>query len=78
MNGMRVLRLSREGGSGPRAYHLALPERGAPGPQSHEGHEWLYVVDGQVRLVLGDEDLLLAAETISPDLTRHADRRFAG
>ena len=60
VNGMRVLPLSREGGSGPRAYHLTLPERGAPDPRSHEGHEWLYVLDGQVRLVLGDEDLLLA------------------
>ena len=59
VNGMRVLPLSREGGSGPRAYHLTLPERGAPDPRSHEGHEWLYVLSGQVRLILGDEDLVL-------------------
>jgi transcriptional regulator with XRE-family HTH domain len=60
VNGIRVLPLSREGGSGPRAYHLTLPERGAPDPRSHEGHEWLYVLSGRVRLVLGDEDLILA------------------
>jgi quercetin dioxygenase-like cupin family protein len=33
--------------------------RGEPDPRSHEGHEWLYVLSGQVRLVLGDEDLVL-------------------
>jgi quercetin dioxygenase-like cupin family protein len=33
--------------------------RGEPDPRSHEGHEWLYVLSGQVRLILGDEDLVL-------------------
>ena len=61
LNGMRVLPLSRRGGSGPHAYHLTLPERGAPDPRAHEGHEWLYVLSGQVRLILGDEDLVLTA-----------------
>jgi transcriptional regulator with XRE-family HTH domain len=60
VNGMRVLPLSRDGTQGPRAYRLTLPERGTPDPRSHEGHEWLYVLSGRVRLVLGDEDLELA------------------
>jgi len=60
VNGMRVVPLSREGGSGPRAYHLTLPERGIPEPRSHEGHDWLYVLSGRLRLLLGDEDLVLA------------------
>lgn len=60
VDGMRVLPLSREGASGPRAYHLTLPQRGEPDPRSHEGHEWLYVLSGRVRLVLGDEDLVLS------------------
>jgi transcriptional regulator with XRE-family HTH domain len=60
VHGMRVLPLSRGEGSGPRAYHLTLPvRRGAPEPQSHEGHEWIYVLSGKVRLVLGDDDLVL-------------------
>ena len=59
VDGMRVLPLSREGRSGPRAYHLTLPERGEPTLRSHEGHEWLYVLSGRVRLLLGDEDLVL-------------------
>lgn len=60
VDGMRVVPLSREGGSGPRAYHLTLPERGTPEPRSHEGHDWLYVLSGRLRLLLGDEDLVLA------------------
>ena len=27
--------------------------------QVHEGYEWLYVLDGQLRLILGDQDLVL-------------------
>jgi transcriptional regulator with XRE-family HTH domain len=60
VHGMRVLPLSREGGSGPHAYHLTIPERGGePDLRSHEGHEWLYVLSGRLRLVLGDEDIVL-------------------
>lgn len=58
---MRIVPLSRDAGGGPRAYRLTLPERETPDPRSHEGHEWLYVLSGRVRLVLGDEDLVLAA-----------------
>lgn len=59
VDGMRILPLSHEGSGGPRAYHLTLPVRGEPEPRTHEGHEWLYVLSGRVRLVLGDEDLVL-------------------
>jgi quercetin dioxygenase-like cupin family protein len=30
-----------------------------PTPQTHGGYEWFYVLSGHVRLVLGDQDLLL-------------------
>ncbi len=56
---MRVLPLNRDGTSGPRAYHLTIPERGEPELRSHEGHDWLYVLSGRLRLILGDEDLVL-------------------
>jgi transcriptional regulator with XRE-family HTH domain len=59
VDGMRILPLHHEGGTGPRAYHLVVPERGEPSPRTHDGHEWLYVLAGRVRLVLGDEDLVL-------------------
>jgi transcriptional regulator with XRE-family HTH domain len=59
VDGMRVRPLNRTGGRGPHAYRLTLPERGAPDPRSHEGHEWLYVLSGRLRLVLGDDELVL-------------------
>jgi quercetin dioxygenase-like cupin family protein/DNA-binding XRE family transcriptional regulator len=33
--------------------------RRTPDPQTHEGYEWLYVLDGRLRLVLGELDLVL-------------------
>ena len=60
VHGMRVLPLSRDGAEGPHAYHLTLPERGEPDLRSHDGHEWLYVLSGRLRLVLGEEDLVLS------------------
>ena len=35
------------------------PRRKTPDPRTHEGHEWLYVISGRLRLVLGDDDLIL-------------------
>ncbi len=29
-------------------------------PQTHEGYEWMYVLSGRVRLLLGDQEVLLA------------------
>ena len=34
--------------------------RRVPDPQTHEGYEWLYVLDGRLRLVLGEHDLVLS------------------
>ncbi|HEX4833594.1 MAG TPA: XRE family transcriptional regulator [Trebonia sp.] len=48
---------------GVRAYKVVLPPaQAAPGPgeqQSHEGHEWMYVLDGRLRLLLGEHDIVL-------------------
>jgi quercetin dioxygenase-like cupin family protein len=30
-----------------------------PEPRAHDGHEWIYVLSGHLRLVLGDQDRLL-------------------
>jgi quercetin dioxygenase-like cupin family protein len=32
-----------------------------PGQQVHEGSEWIYVISGRLRLVLGDTDFTLTA-----------------
>jgi transcriptional regulator with XRE-family HTH domain len=48
-------------GAGPiQAYKMILPTtRSTPEARTHEGYEWLYVLSGRLRLVLGDKDLLL-------------------
>jgi transcriptional regulator with XRE-family HTH domain len=54
--------LTRRAG-GPHAYKVIIPgdvPTTEPDPRSHEGYEWLYVLDGRLRLVLGDQDLVLA------------------
>ena len=30
-----------------------------PEPRVHDGYEWLYVISGKLRLLLGDRDLVL-------------------
>jgi transcriptional regulator with XRE-family HTH domain len=53
--------LTRRAG-GLQAYKVIIPggpQTGAPAQQSHEGYEWLYVLNGRLRLVLGDQDLVL-------------------
>jgi transcriptional regulator with XRE-family HTH domain len=58
-NGMTMIPLSRRAG-GLQAYKLIISRRGEPPePQVHEGYEWMYVLDGQLRLVLGHRDLVL-------------------
>ena len=60
--GMTMVPLTRRAG-GIQAYKLVIPARkgkGHPDPQAHEGYEWLYVLDGRLRLVLGEHDVELA------------------
>jgi transcriptional regulator with XRE-family HTH domain len=47
--------------SGMHAWKVIIPpEPGEPELRIHEGHEWLYVLSGQLRLILGDRDLTMA------------------
>jgi transcriptional regulator with XRE-family HTH domain len=46
----------------PSAYKMIFPPtRNEPQPASHEGYEWLYVLSGRLRLVLGDQDFTMAS-----------------
>ncbi|GGL40978.1 helix-turn-helix domain-containing protein [Nocardia jinanensis] len=59
--GMMFIPLSRRPG-GVQAFKMiipAQPEPQEPTPQTHEGFEWLYVLNGRLRLVLGERDLTL-------------------
>jgi len=60
--GMTILPLTRRAG-GIQAYKIVIPPRDRPvepDPKTHEGYEWLYVLNGRLRLVLGDQDLVLS------------------
>jgi transcriptional regulator with XRE-family HTH domain len=59
-HGRTYLQLTRRPG-GLQAFKIVMPPRPADPAQlqTHEGYEWMYVLSGQVRLVLGDRDLQL-------------------
>lgn len=60
-HGVTFLSLTRRPG-GLQAFKQILPPRPdlQPDPRTHEGYEWLYVLSGRLRLVLGTRDLLLS------------------
>jgi transcriptional regulator with XRE-family HTH domain len=60
--GQTIVPLSRQA-TGIQAFKHVIPagKRQQPDPRTHEGYEWLYVLGGRVRLVLGEHDLELAA-----------------
>lgn len=61
--GAIVIPLTRRPG-GVQAYKFVLPtgnDDEVPEPRTHEGHDWAYVLNGTLRLVLGDQDLRLQA-----------------
>ena len=58
VHGRTVLPLTRPGGV--QAWKIVIPaSQTKPRPRSHDGFEWLYVLAGRMRLVLGDQDLVL-------------------
>lgn len=60
-HGATIIPLTEQAG-GIGAYKYILPGRKSPGtpdPQTHEGYEWLYVLSGRLRLVLGGQELTL-------------------
>jgi transcriptional regulator with XRE-family HTH domain len=58
VNGRTVLPLTRPGGI--QAWKIVIPTtQSRPNPRAHDGFEWLYVLSGRMRLVLGDQDLVL-------------------
>jgi transcriptional regulator with XRE-family HTH domain len=43
--------------AGARVYRVGIPaELREPALHGHEGHQWLYVMEGRVRLIVGDDD----------------------
>lgn len=57
-NGRTVLPLTRPGGI--QAWKIVIPTtQSDPALRAHDGFEWLYVLSGRMRLILGDQDLVL-------------------
>lgn len=59
--GMVFVPLSRRPG-GMQAFKMVIPASlhpREPTPQTHEGFEWLYILDGHLRLLLGERELTL-------------------
>ncbi len=58
---MIMVPLTRRPG-GLQAYKITIPagrRRRTPEPQTHDGYDWLYVLSGRLRMVLGEHDLVL-------------------
>lgn len=58
-DGMAIAPLSPEG-SPVATYRITFPPvPEPPEPRVHDGYEWLYVISGKLRLILGDQDIVL-------------------
>ncbi|HEY0700524.1 MAG TPA: XRE family transcriptional regulator [Micromonospora sp.] len=70
-HGVTFLPLTRRPG-GLQAFKQILPPDtpARPEQQTHEGHEWLYVLSGRVRLLLGAHDLILTPGEVAEFDTR--------
>ena len=59
VHGRTILPLTRAPG-GVQAWKIVIPaNQTTPKPRAHDGYEWLYVLSGKVRLMLGNRDITL-------------------
>jgi transcriptional regulator with XRE-family HTH domain len=59
VKGRTVIPLTREPG-GVQAWKIVIPtSKATPELRAHDGSEWICVLSGHMRLVLGDQDLIL-------------------
>lgn len=75
--GMTWVPLTRKPG-GLQAFKVVIPAgfpAGEPKQRSHEGYEWMYVLDGRLRLLLGEHDLTLTPGEIA-EFDTHTPHAF--
>jgi transcriptional regulator with XRE-family HTH domain len=59
VKGRTVIPLTQQP-DGMQAWKIVIPtSKASPEPRAHDGHEWIYVLSGHLRLVLGDRDWVL-------------------
>jgi transcriptional regulator with XRE-family HTH domain len=71
-DGCTILPLTRRPG-GVQAYKFVLPagrDDAEPELRTHEGYDWAFVLNGRLRLVLGDHDLVLEPGEVAEFDTR--------
>ncbi len=68
--GRTVIPLTRQP-DGMQAWKIVIPtSQVTPEPRAHDGYEWIYVLSGHMRLVLGDKDWVLGAGEVAEFDTR--------
>ena len=69
-NGRTVVPLSGRPG-GVQAWKVVIPvTKSTPELKSHEGYEWMYVLSGRLRLLLGEQDVVLGVGEVAEFDTR--------
>jgi transcriptional regulator with XRE-family HTH domain len=59
VKGRTVIPLTQQP-DGMQAWKIVIPtSKASPEPRAHDGHEWIYVLSGRLRLLLGDRDWVL-------------------
>lgn len=78
-DGMTFIPLTRRPG-GLQAFKIVLPGNwptgGGPEQKAHEGYEWLYVLSGRLRLLLGEHDVLLTHGEVA-EFDTHVPHAFS-
>lgn len=65
VKGRTVIPLTRQP-DGVQAWKIVIPvNMVAPEPRAHDGYEWIYILSGHMRLLLGDEDWILGPGEIA-------------
>jgi len=65
VKGRTVIPLTRRP-DGMQAWKIVIPtSKVTPEPRAHDGYEWIYVLSGRMRLVLGDQDWVLGAGEVA-------------
>ena len=70
VKGRTVLPLTRQP-DGMQAWKIVIPTtKVTPEPRGHDGNEWIYVLSGRVRLVIGERDWVLGPGEVAEFETR--------
>ena len=70
VKGRTVIPLTRQPG-GMQAWKIIIPTSNVtPEPRTHDGDEWIYVLSGHMRFILGDQDLTLGPGEVAAFDTR--------